>query len=64
MRCFVFTPGLEKPPPDLVDLLVQADLYDMAFTVVLKFWRGSALKRLNFLLCFPSVTCLENYVGS
>ncbi|XP_022572545.2 nuclear pore complex protein NUP160 isoform X1 [Brassica napus] len=37
--------GLEKPPPDLVDLLVQADLYDMAFTVVLKFWRGSALKR-------------------
>ncbi|KAL0706517.1 hypothetical protein Bca4012_072943 [Brassica carinata] len=37
--------ALEKPPPDLVDLLVQADLYDMAFTVVLKFWRGSALKR-------------------
>ncbi|KAJ4895010.1 SUPPRESSOR OF AUXIN RESISTANCE1 [Raphanus sativus] len=37
--------GLEKPPPDLVDLLVQADLYDMAFTVVLKFWRGSALKK-------------------
>ncbi|KAF8116365.1 hypothetical protein N665_0019s0043 [Sinapis alba] len=37
--------GLEKPPPDLVDLLIQADLYDMAFTVVLKFWRGSALKR-------------------
>ncbi|AAG21620.1 unknown protein; 42586-33527 [Arabidopsis thaliana] len=37
--------GLEKPPSDLVDLLVQANLYDMAFTVVLKFWRGSALKR-------------------
>ncbi|CAH8297272.1 unnamed protein product [Eruca vesicaria subsp. sativa] len=37
--------GLDKPPPDLVDLLVQADLYDMAFTVVLKFWRGSALKK-------------------
>ncbi|XP_023645299.1 nuclear pore complex protein NUP160 isoform X3 [Capsella rubella] len=37
--------GLEKPPSDLVDLLVQANLYDMAFTVVLKFWSGSALKR-------------------
>ncbi|XP_024008157.1 nuclear pore complex protein NUP160 [Eutrema salsugineum] len=37
--------GLEKPPSDLVDLLVQANLYDMAFTVVLKFWKGSALKR-------------------
>ncbi|CAA7046484.1 unnamed protein product [Microthlaspi erraticum] len=36
---------LEKPPSDLVDLLVQADLYDMAFTVVLRFWKGSALKR-------------------
>ncbi|CAH2035197.1 unnamed protein product [Thlaspi arvense] len=37
--------GLDKPPSDLVDLLVQADLYDMAFTVVLKFWKSSALKR-------------------
>ncbi|VVB11793.1 unnamed protein product [Arabis nemorensis] len=37
--------GLEKPPSDLVDLLVQANLYDMAFTVVLKFWRGSSLNR-------------------
>ncbi|CAN8290175.1 unnamed protein product [Cochlearia groenlandica] len=37
--------GIEKPPSDLVDLLVQANLYDMAFTVVLKFWKGSSLKR-------------------
>ncbi|KAL0700348.1 hypothetical protein Bca4012_056470 [Brassica carinata] len=37
--------GLDRPPPDLVDVLVQADLYDMAFTVVLKFWKGSALNR-------------------
>lgn len=37
--------GNEKPSPDVVDLLVQADLYDMAFTVILRFWRGSELKR-------------------
>jgi len=30
---------------DLADLLVQNNLYDMAFTVVLRFFKGSALKR-------------------
>ncbi|KAK9678031.1 hypothetical protein RND81_11G183300 [Saponaria officinalis] len=30
---------------DLVDHLVEANLYDMAFTVVLRFWKGSLLKR-------------------
>lgn len=38
-------PGIEKPPPDVVDILVQAELYDMAFTVILRFWKGSGLKR-------------------
>nr|GMD42356.1 nuclear pore complex protein NUP160 isoform X1 [Ipomoea batatas] len=37
--------GTEKLPPDIVDLLVESNLYDMAFTVILKFWKGSALKR-------------------
>ncbi|VFQ84848.1 unnamed protein product [Cuscuta campestris] len=37
--------GTEKPPPDTVDLLVESNLYDLAFTVILKFWNGSALKR-------------------
>ncbi|CAH9085976.1 unnamed protein product [Cuscuta europaea] len=37
--------GTEKPPPDLVDLLVESNLYDMVFTVIIKFWKGSALKR-------------------
>lgn len=41
----IFFPGVEKPPSDLVDLLVHSNLYDMAFTVILKFWRGSRLKR-------------------
>ncbi|KAH9627148.1 hypothetical protein KSS87_018388 [Heliosperma pusillum] len=30
---------------DLVDHLIEANLYDMAFTVVLRFWKGSLLKR-------------------
>lgn len=37
--------GIEKPPPNLVELLVQSNLYDMVFTVILKFFKGSALKR-------------------
>ncbi|KAL9246080.1 hypothetical protein vseg_019660 [Gypsophila vaccaria] len=34
--------GIEE---DLLDHLVEANLYDMAFTVVLRFWKGSLLKR-------------------
>lgn len=30
---------------DVIDLLVESNLYDMAFTLILKFWKGSALKR-------------------
>nr|XP_043632456.1 nuclear pore complex protein NUP160-like [Erigeron canadensis] len=37
--------GIEKPHPNLVELLVQSNLYDMVFTVILKFFKGSALKR-------------------
>ncbi|KAF3496049.1 hypothetical protein DY000_02053053 [Brassica cretica] len=44
-RLNALSDATRKAPSDLVDLLVQADLYDMAFTVVLKFWRGSALER-------------------
>ena len=37
----------------MVDVLVQAELYDMAFTVILKFWKGSVLKRCSS--CFQLV---------
>nr|XP_043625787.1 nuclear pore complex protein NUP160-like [Erigeron canadensis] len=37
--------GIEKPDPNLVELLVESNLYDMVFTVILKFYKGSALKR-------------------
>ncbi|KAG8364004.1 hypothetical protein BUALT_Bualt19G0081200 [Buddleja alternifolia] len=37
--------GIEKPSPGLIDLLVESNSYDMAFTVILKFWKGSGLKR-------------------
>ncbi|KAK4406816.1 Nuclear pore complex protein [Sesamum angolense] len=37
--------GNEKPSADLIDLLVESNSYDMAFTVILKFWNGSGLKR-------------------
>lgn len=30
---------------NLVDVLIQENLYDMAFTVILKFWKDSGLKR-------------------
>lgn len=53
--------GDKKPSSDLVDLLVQTNLYDTAFTVLLKFWKGSGLKRqLERVFvemsskCFPS----------
>ncbi|KAA8545346.1 hypothetical protein F0562_020130 [Nyssa sinensis] len=56
--------GNEKPPQDLVDLLVQANLYDMAFTVLLKFWKGSGLKReLERVFIAISLKCCPNRVG-
>ncbi|XP_051132584.1 nuclear pore complex protein NUP160 [Andrographis paniculata] len=37
--------GTEKPSAELIDQLVESNSYDMAFTVILKFWKGSGLKR-------------------
>ncbi|KAI4375511.1 hypothetical protein MLD38_013371 [Melastoma candidum] len=49
--------------PELVDLLVEENLYDMAFTLLQKFWKSSELKRLLervfsalALKCSPSMT--------
>lgn len=39
--------GRDELPSDLVDLLVQTNLYDTAFTVVLKFWKDISLKRFS-----------------
>ncbi|CAM8909130.1 unnamed protein product [Rhodiola kirilowii] len=51
-------------PSDLVDLLVQTNLYDMAFTVVLKFWRDISLKReLERVFQSLSVKCCPLEVG-
>lgn len=44
--------GCDALPSDLVDLLVQTNLYDMAFTVVLKFWKDISLKRLDRLILY------------
>ncbi|KAL6964533.1 hypothetical protein U1Q18_035585 [Sarracenia purpurea var. burkii] len=56
--------GNEKPTPDAVDVLVQAGLYDMAFTVILKFWKGSELKReLERVFMAMSFKCCANRVG-
>ncbi|CAN4108263.1 unnamed protein product [Withania somnifera] len=50
--------GTEAPPTDVIDLLVGSSLYDMAFTVVLKFWKGSALKReLERVFAAMSLKC-------
>lgn len=38
-------PGDPAAPSELVDILVQTNLYDMAFTVLLKLWKNSGLKR-------------------
>ncbi|KAF6139257.1 hypothetical protein GIB67_021467 [Kingdonia uniflora] len=57
--------GNQDRPSDLVDLLVQANLYDMAFTVLLKFWKGSGLKReIKRVLVALSLKCCPNKLGS
>lgn len=57
--------GMQKLPSDLVDLLVETNLYDMAFTIVLKFWKGSGLKReLERIFIAMSLKCCPNRVGS
>ncbi|CAL2258440.1 unnamed protein product [Prunus armeniaca] len=37
--------GTPKTPLEVVDLLIQTNLYDMAFTILLRFLKGSELKR-------------------
>ncbi|KAK7355535.1 hypothetical protein VNO80_14793 [Phaseolus coccineus] len=50
---------------DLADLLVQNNLYDMAFTVVVRFFKGSALKReLERVLSAISLKCCLDKVES
>ncbi|KAM7478594.1 hypothetical protein LguiA_026807 [Lonicera macranthoides] len=56
--------GSEKPPPELVDLLVQSNLYDMAFTVLLRFWKGSGLMReLERVFVAMSLKCCPSRVA-
>ncbi|XP_074275102.1 nuclear pore complex protein NUP160 isoform X2 [Silene latifolia] len=50
---------------DLVDHLIEANLYDMAFTVVLRFWKGSLLKReLERVFSSLALRCCPNRVTS
>ncbi|CAK8537443.1 unnamed protein product [Lathyrus sativus] len=50
---------------DLVDLLVQNNLYDMAFTILLRFFKGSGLKReLERVLSEMAIKCCLDKVES
>ncbi|KAG9439278.1 hypothetical protein H6P81_019443 [Aristolochia fimbriata] len=52
-------------PSDTFDLLVQAGLYDMAFTILLRFWTGSAFKReLEHVFVALSQKCCPTKKGS
>ncbi|KAJ0985190.1 hypothetical protein J5N97_003546 [Dioscorea zingiberensis] len=52
-------------PVNLVEALVQENLYDMAFTVILKFWKGSEMKReLERVFVAIAQKCCPNRVGS
>lgn len=46
---------------DLADLLVQNNLYDMSFTILLRFFKGSGLKRFTPLhsLCLSLFVCVD-----
>ncbi|XP_062108027.1 nuclear pore complex protein NUP160 [Humulus lupulus] len=51
--------------PNLIGILVEADLYDMAFTVVLRFFKGSDLKReLERVFTVMSMKCCPDKVDS
>ncbi|XP_031284855.1 nuclear pore complex protein NUP160 isoform X3 [Pistacia vera] len=57
--------GIDKAPLDLVDLLVQKNLYDMAFTVLLNFCKGSRLKsELERVFSAMSLNCCPSKAGS
>ncbi|KAM0939366.1 hypothetical protein DsansV1_C21g0169861 [Dioscorea sansibarensis] len=49
---------------NIVDVLVQENLYDMVFTVILKFWKGSEMKReLERVFVAIAQKCFPNRVG-
>lgn len=57
--------GIQKPPPNLVELLVHSNLYDMVFTVILKFFKGSGFKReLERVFIAMSMKCCPNRENS
>ncbi|XP_057768055.1 nuclear pore complex protein NUP160 [Salvia miltiorrhiza] len=57
--------GSDKPSSDLIDLLVESSSYDMAFTVILKFWKGSGLKReLERVFIAMALKCCPSRSGA
>ncbi|EPS67092.1 hypothetical protein M569_07685 [Genlisea aurea] len=53
--------GNAKPTCELIDLLVESNLYDLAFTVILKFWKGSGLQReIERVFIAMALKCLLN----
>ncbi|KAG6421147.1 hypothetical protein SASPL_117696 [Salvia splendens] len=60
-----FHSGTDKPSADLIDLLVESSSYDMAFTVILKFWKGSGLKReLERVFITMALKCCPSRLGA
>ncbi|XP_042002284.1 nuclear pore complex protein NUP160-like isoform X1 [Salvia splendens] len=57
--------GTDKPSTDLIDLLVESSSYDMVFTVILKFWKGSGLKReLERVFIAMALKCCPSRLGA
>nr|XP_011466909.1 PREDICTED: nuclear pore complex protein NUP160 isoform X2 [Fragaria vesca subsp. vesca] len=57
--------GTQKAQLELVDLLIETNLYDMAFTVLLRFFKGSELKRgLERVFSAMSLKCFPHIVDS
>ncbi|XP_040960672.1 nuclear pore complex protein NUP160 isoform X3 [Gossypium hirsutum] len=57
--------GIGKAPSDLVELLVLTNLYDTAFSVILKFWKDSELKReLEKIFSAIALKCCPSTVSS
>ncbi|KAM1022891.1 hypothetical protein ACFX13_044511 [Malus domestica] len=57
--------GTQKAPLEVVDLLIQTNLYDLAFTVLLRFFKGSQLKRgLERAFFATALKCCSNGVDS
>ncbi|KAM1570247.1 hypothetical protein ACFX14_035327 [Malus domestica] len=57
--------GTQKAPLEVVDLLMETNLYDMAFTVLLRFLKGSELKRgMERVFSAMSLRCCSHRVDS